>query len=97
MTNDLLPPDELFRHYQRGMLDEHTLHTQILLHLIELVRTQQAIKEMMDFDFVELSGVALDVRAIATLLGMVRPSTQTPRQARPGRGTTGEAGGLNVD
>ena len=74
MTDDLLSPDDLFRYYQRGMLDQDSLVNQILLRLIELAETQQAHSVLLELIGEELKGLGLDVGLIADMLRLVRPS-----------------------
>jgi hypothetical protein len=74
MNDQLLSPDELFRRYQRGMLDQHTLFSQILLNMIEYAERQQAQAVLLDMITAALTGLSRDVAAIAELLGMERPS-----------------------
>jgi hypothetical protein len=73
-TNQPLSPDELFRQYQRGMLDQNTLFSQILQNLIDVKETQQAHGLLLELMSEELSGLGLDVETIANLLRLVRPS-----------------------
>jgi hypothetical protein len=91
MTDDLLSPDDLFRYYQRGMLDQHTLHTQILLRLIELTEMQQAHGVLLGLATEEVDGLDLDVAAIARYLHMTRPS-QVKRDEAGFGGQNGSTG-----
>jgi hypothetical protein len=77
MNDQLLSPDELFRRYQRGMLDQHSLFSQILLNMIELSERQQHAV-LLDMITAALSGLSRDVAALADLLGMIRPSQAGP-------------------
>jgi hypothetical protein len=77
-TPALIPPDDLFRHYQRGMLDPHSLNTQILLHLIEQAEVQRALMEMLAVSAEDTSKLSLDIEVIASYLHLPRPSQQEP-------------------
>jgi hypothetical protein len=81
MTDDLLSPADLFRHYQRGMLDQHSLHSQMLLNLIELSETQQAHGVLLEQMSLELTGLGQDIELIANLLRLQRPSQIGPVDA----------------
>jgi hypothetical protein len=74
MHNQPFSPDELFRQFQRGMLDHHTLISQILLNLIDLAETQKAHGLLLEMIIKELDGLAQDIEAMANLLRMRRPS-----------------------
>ena len=87
MTDDLLSPDDLFRYYQRGMLDDHSLHTQILLRLIELAEMQQAHGVLLQLAAEEIDGLDLDVATIARYLHLIRPSQR--RAQGPGANQNG--------
>jgi hypothetical protein len=90
MTDDLLSPADLFRYYQRGMLDQDSLVTQILLRLIELAETQQAHSVLLELMGEELHGLGLDVALIADMLRLVRPSQVEQDESAPD-GSEGEA------
>jgi hypothetical protein len=72
--NHPFKPDELFRYYRRGMLDQDTLMTQVLLNLIELYETQQALASLLDMASETLSDLALDMDTVFQLLRLSRPS-----------------------
>jgi hypothetical protein len=74
MNNQPLSPNELFRRYQRGMLDQHTLFSQILLNMIELSETQQAHSVLLEAMSEALSELGEDIAAVYDLLRMRRPS-----------------------
>jgi hypothetical protein len=78
MNDQLLSPDELFRRYQRGMLDQHSLFSQILLNMIELSERQQQHAVLLEMITAALGGLSRDVAALAELLGMARPSQAGP-------------------
>jgi hypothetical protein len=83
MNDQLLSPDEVFRRYQRGMLDQHSLFSQILLNMIELSERQQHAV-LLDMISAALSGLSRDVAAIAEVLGMERPSQAGPEEDEAG-------------
>jgi hypothetical protein len=89
MNNQPFSPDELFRQFQRGMLDHHTLISQILLNLIDLSETQKAHGLLLEMITQELDGLAQDIEAIANLLRMRRPS-QTESTDDEDSGSHGE-------
>jgi hypothetical protein len=72
--NQPLSPDELFRRYQRGMLDQHSLISQILLNMIDLAETQQAHRVLLDAISETLSDLSEDIATLYDLLRMRRPS-----------------------
>jgi hypothetical protein len=86
MNDQLLSPDELFRRYQRSMLDQHSLITQILLNMIELSERQQQHAVLLEMITAALSGLSRDVAAMAELLGMARPSQVGPEAHEAGGG-----------
>jgi hypothetical protein len=78
MNDQLLSPDELFRRYQRGMLDQQSMFSQILLNMIELSERQQQHAVLLEMITAALGGLSRDVAALAELLGMARPSQAGP-------------------
>jgi hypothetical protein len=74
MNNQPLAPDELFRRYQRGMLDQHSLFSQILLNMIDLAETQQAHSVLLEAMSETLTGLSQDIATLYDLLRMRRPS-----------------------
>jgi hypothetical protein len=88
MTDDLLSPADLFRYYQRGMLDQDSLVNQVLLRLIELAETQQAHSVLLEVMGEELSGLGRDVALIADMLRLVRPSQGEADEAADDSGET---------
>jgi hypothetical protein len=88
MSDQKLTPDDLFRYYRRGMLDQDSLHTQILLTLIDLAVTQQAHTSLLELTAEDLSKLDLDVETIARYLHLIRPS-----QARRDQGLRADQNG----
>jgi hypothetical protein len=74
MNDQPYSPDELFRQFQRGALDYHTLISQILLNMIDLSETQQAHSVLLEAMSAALSDLGEDIAAIYDLLRMRRPS-----------------------
>jgi hypothetical protein len=70
MPNLPLPPDDLFRYYQRGMLDPDSLMNHILLNLIELDDTLKAIKALLEMMSEEVSHLDLDIDLLAQQSGL---------------------------
>jgi hypothetical protein len=76
MSTSQLPlsPDELFRQFRRGMLDPDTLHTQIILNLIELDEKLKAISALLEMALDVTEGLDVDVALLARHLQLPRPS-----------------------
>jgi hypothetical protein len=74
MSNQPYTPEDLLRLYLRGTLDDHTLHTQIILILIDQAEVQRATHVLLDLMSEEMSQLALDIEALFNQLGLSRPS-----------------------
>jgi hypothetical protein len=84
MQNPPLSPDDLFRFYQRGVLDPDSLMTNILLILIEQHETQQVLTRLLVELAEELDKLALDMEVLAQYLEWQRPSQQEPPPSAAG-------------
>jgi hypothetical protein len=78
MQNPPLSPDDLFRFYQRGVLDPNSLMTNILLILIEQQESQEVLTRLLVELAEELDKLALDMEVLAQYLEWQRPSQQEP-------------------